>query len=189
MSYLKADPWQCCVSPGSAELFGEKKPSMFVFASPTPGTWLLLSLSHNPISSQCFITNSEGNWDPRELWTFSYIHSFHSQRALVLSCPVTKIAYDYWVLVFPLHLGLLFQEIWILTYIHNSVFLIMRMTFVWITYLQKLFLNSVDHVKVILLAYTLSWTREVLPRKVAEMENAMTFFLIFVPNGTGHSVG
>lgn len=74
-------------------------------------------------------------------------------------------------------------------YIHNSVFLIIRMMFVWITYLQKLFLNSVDHVKVILLAYTISWTREILPRKVAEMENAMTFFLIFVPNGTGRSVG
>lgn len=73
--------------------------------------------------------------------------------------------------------------------IHNSVFLIIRVMFVWITYLQKLFLNSVNHVKVILLAYTISWVSEVLPRKVAEMENAMTFFLMFVRNGIGHSVG
>lgn len=73
--------------------------------------------------------------------------------------------------------------------VHNSVFLIIRMMLVWITCLQKLFFNSVNHVKAILLAYTISWTSEVLPRKAAEMENAMTFFLMFVPNGTGHSVG
>lgn len=73
--------------------------------------------------------------------------------------------------------------------VHNSVFLIIRMMLVWITCLQKLFFNSVNHVKVILLAYTISWPSEVLPRKAAEMENAMPFFLMSVPNGTGHSVG
>lgn len=72
---------------------------------------------------------------------------------------------------------------------HSSVFLIIKMMLVWITYFQKLFLNSMKHVKVILLAYTISWTSEVFPRRVAEMPNAMTFFLMFVPNDTGHSVG